>query len=191
LKTPRCTLTDGICPSNTSVQVKRLWTRCPLRPTRGVSTCSWDSKMCHAKWLPWSSESWTHHRGSPYHPPSKTGISMVHLRSERSRRQHPKLANVNNINTKRVGSISDIGKWVFERYLGSRYTIPEKSFCLILRRYSYFLDKIEQCCKFYHPDIRITVISWINEFFFVIEAACVGDWFHCLIPVLIPVAPES
>jgi hypothetical protein len=43
---------------------------------------------------------------------------------ERSRRQHSKLANVNN--TKRVGSISDIGKWVFERYLGSRYTIPEK-----------------------------------------------------------------
>jgi hypothetical protein len=80
------------------------------------------------------------HRGSPYHPPSKTQGSLwfTYVLNDLDANIQ-KLANVNNINTKRVGSISDIGKWVFERYLGSRYTIPEKdSFCLILRRYSTF-----------------------------------------------------
>jgi hypothetical protein len=110
LKTPRCTLTDGICPSNTSVQVKRLWTRCPLRPTRvyrhvhGIRRCAMRSGF----------------HDHPSHGPTTEDLpTILQVRRKGSLwftyvlddldANIQKLANVNNINTKRVGSISDIG----------------------------------------------------------------------------------
>jgi hypothetical protein len=54
-----------------------------------------------------------------------------------------KLANVNNINTKRVGLISDIGKWVFEKVPGIALYDPRKtSFCLIFT--SIFLLSLDK-----------------------------------------------
>jgi hypothetical protein len=187
LKTPRCTLTDGICPSNTSVQVNgygpvvHFVQQEVYRHVHGIRRCAMRSGF----------------HDHPSHGPTTEDLpTILQVRRKGSLwftyvldDLDAKSWQMSTISTPRGSDryqtlASGCSKGTWDRVIRSQ----KDSFCLILRRYSYHLTN--RTCV--NSTIRtcITVISWINEFF-VIEAACVGDWFHCLIPVLIPVAPES